>query len=189
MKRSALKLRIQFAIKAFLILLVILNSCEKKTITIQKIDILTLPTVTCKNLETVFTDSGLVKLIMSAPLLEKFEKTESPYTEFKSGVSVYFYDGHKEPVAYVTSKYAKYTENNDLWELRDSVIAVSEENDRIETELLFWDQQKDLFYTDRFVRITDEDQVTMGTGLEYNRKLSKRKIKNVTATFYINDEQ
>jgi len=188
-KISDLKFRIQFVIKALLIAVIILNSCVKKTITIQKIDILTLPSVTRKNFETVFTDSGRVQLVMSAPLLEIYDKTESPYSEFKSGVRVYFYDGHPEPVASVTSKYAKYTENKNIWELRDSVIAISEENDKIETELLFWDQQKDLFYTDRFVKITDEDQITMGTGFEYNRKLSKRKIKNVTATFYISDEE
>ncbi len=166
-----------------------LYSCEKKIATIQKIDILTLPSVTVRNFETIYTDSGRVRLIMSAPVLEKYEKTESPYTEFKSGIKVYFYNGQKDPVAYVTSKYAKYFDSKDLWELRDSVVAVNEKKDKIETELMFWDQQKDLFYTDRFVRITDEDQITMGTGFEYNRKLSKRKIKNVTATFYVSDEQ
>ena len=189
MKASALKFKIQFINPALFFAVLTIISCEKKIGTIQKTDILTLPSVTVKNFETVYTDSGLINLAMSAPLLEKYENTDMPYSEFKSGIKVFFYDGHKDPVAWVSSKYAKYTDNKGLWELRDSVIAVNEKTFKIETELLFWDQQKDLFYTDRFVRITDEDQVTMGTGFEYNRRLSKRRIKNVSATFYVSDEQ
>lgn len=163
--------------------------CDKKLPVVQNIDILTLPTQTVKNFETVYSDSGQVKIVMSAPLLERYEKTGDPYIEFKSGLNVLFFDGHKDPVAKVSSKYARYTDSKNLWELRDSVVAVSEDEAKIETELLFWDQPKDIFYTDRFVKITDKDQITMGTGFEYNRKQSRRRIKNVTAIFYINDEE
>ena len=166
-----------------------LISCDKKLPVIQNIDILTLPSQTVKDFETVYSDSGQVKIVMSAPLLERYDKSGDPYIEFKSGIRVLFYDGQKDPVAEISSKYARYTDSKYLWELRDSVVAVSEDEARIETELLYWDQPKDLFYTDRFVKITDKDQITMGTGFEYNRKQSKRKIKNVTAIFYINDEE
>lgn len=164
-------------------------ACDKKLPVVQNIDILTLPSQTVKDFETVYSDSGLVKIVMSAPLLERYDRTSDPYIEFKSGIRVLFYDGHKDPVAEISSKYARFTDNENLWELRDSVVAVSEDDARIETELLYWDQPKDLFYTDRFVKITDKDQITMGTGFEYNRKQSRRKIKNVTAIFYINDEE
>ena len=50
---------------------------------------------------------------------------------------------------------------------------------------LFWDQDKDLIYTDRFVKITNEDQIVMGTGFESDPRLNRRKIKNVSATIYL----
>jgi len=164
-------------------------SCEKKDVTIQKIDILTLPSLTAKDFTTTYTDSGRMQLVLSAPLMESYDKTDPAYSEFRSGLKVYFYDGQKEPVASVTAKFAKYTDNKNLWELQDSVVAVNETGEKLETELLFWDQKKSLIYTDRFVKITTEDQIIQGYGLESDPRLSNRKIKNLSATIYIKDEQ
>lgn len=174
-------------IPGLLILFLSLISCDKKSGNIQTIDILRLPSHTARNLETIYTDSGKVQLILSAPLMESFNKNEEPYSEFKSGIKVLFYDGHKEPIASVTAKYAKFTDNKNLWELQDSVLAINEAGERLETELLFWDQKKDLIYTDRFVKITTEDQIVQGYGLESDPRLSKRRIKNLSATIYIKD--
>jgi LPS export ABC transporter protein LptC len=164
-------------------------SCEKKNVTIQKIDILTLPSQIGKDIKTIYTDSGKIQLVLTAPLMERYEKTETPYTEFKSGINVLFHDGHKDPVASVSAKYAKYTDNKNLWELQDSVVAINENNEKLETELLFWDQKKNFIYTDRFVKITTEDQIIQGYGLESDPRLTKRRIKNLSAVIYINDEQ
>lgn len=164
-------------------------SCEKKDVTIQKIDILTLPSLTAKDFTTTYTDSGRMQLVLTAPLMESYDKTDPAYSEFKSGLNVFFYDGKKEPVASVTAKFAKYTDSKNLWELQDSVVAVNENGEKLETELLFWDQKKSLIYTDRFVKITTEDQIIQGYGLESDPRLSKRKIKNLSATIYIKDEQ
>ena len=76
-----------------------------------------------------------------------------------------------------------------LWELQDSVVAINENKEKLETELLFWDQKKNIIYTDRFVKITTEDQIIQGYGLESDPRLSKRRIKNLSATIYINEEQ
>ena len=62
-------------------------------------------------------------------------------------------------------------------------------NDKLETEVLYWDELKDLIYSDRFVKITNEDQIVMGTGFESDPRLNKRKIKKVSATIYLKDEE
>ena len=142
-----------------------LLSCERKIDTIKKDEVLLLPSVTAKNSTTVFTDSGKVQLVMSFAIMESYTNSEQPYSEFRSGIKVFFYDGHDEPVATVFSKYAKYIDKKKLWELKDSVVVVNESNDKLETEQLFWDQEKDLIYTDRFIKITNEDQTVMGTGI------------------------
>lgn len=149
---------------------------------------MTLPSVTVRNFRTVFMDSGKINLILSSPLMESYNNAESPYSEFISGLEVQFYDGNENPIGTVNCKYAKYTEKKKIWELKDSVIVVNEENDMLETELLFWDQEKDLIYTDRFVKITNEDQTVMGSGFESDPRLTRRRIKNVTATIYLHDE-
>ena len=167
-----------------------LSSCERKIDTIKKDDVLLLPSITAKNSTTVFTDSGKVQLVMSFDIMESYNNIEQPYSEFRSGIKVFFYDSHDEPVATVFSKYAKYIDKKKLWELKDSVVVVNESSDKLETEQLFWDQEKDLIFTDRFIKITNEDQtVVMGTGFESDHRLTRRKIKNVTATIYLKEEE
>jgi len=177
------------AVATIVAIAISLFSCEKKSGNYPTIDILTLPSLTAKNFKSVYTDSGLIQLELSAPLMESYDRSETPYTEFKSGIRVLFYDGHKEPVASVTAKYAKYTDSKNLWELQDSVIAINEAGEKLETELLYWDQKKNTIYTDRFVKITTEDQIIQGYGLESDPRLSTRKIKNLSAVIYLKNEQ
>jgi LPS export ABC transporter protein LptC len=175
-------------ISTLLTVAIFIYSCERKNDTITKTEILNLPSQIVKNVETVLDDSGRVQLIMTAPLIERFTSSDSPYSEFRSGIRVTFYDGKEEPVGSASAKYARFTDKKTLWELRDSVVVLNETNDKLETEQLFWDQEKDIIYTDRFVEITNEDQTVRGIGFESDTRLQKRKIKNVTATIYLRDE-
>ena len=177
-----------FIIIVFSIGSIFIFSCERKIDTIKKSEILTLPSVTARGASTLFTDSGKIQLVMTFPIMETYNNVESPYSEFRSGIMVEFYDGQAEPVGYASSKYARHTDKKKLWELKDSVIIVNENKDRLETDQLFWDQDKNLIYTDRLVKITNEDQTIIGTGFESDPKLEKRKIKNVSATIYLKEE-
>ena len=188
MKRSFLKFK-KARLLVLLSISMLIFSCENKIDVIPKSDLLTLPTLTVKDFETVYTDSGRLQLVMSSPLMEEYDNKETPYYEFKSGIKVTFYDGKEIPTGYVTSKYAKYTKSNSLWELRDSVVVVNAGNDKLETEVLYWDETKNLIYSDRFVKITNEDQIVLGTGFESDPRLNKRKIKKVSATIYLKDQE
>lgn len=159
-------------------------SCENKIKTIPKSDLLSMPSQTAKDFKTVFKDSGKVQVIMTAPIMEKYDAAEAPFAEFTKGINVVFYDGKKLPEGTVTAKYAKYTNSNNIWELKDSVVLINQNKDKLETEVLYWDQQKDRIYTDRFVKISNQEMITMGTGLESDSKLSYRKIKKVSTEIY-----
>ena len=187
MKLLSPKLSIFSAITSLIVLSTMILSCENKIPVIPKSDLLTLPSLTGKHVRTVLTDSGRIQLIMISPLVEKFDKVNPPYTEFKSGIKVVLFNVKNDSVL-VTSKYAKCT-NNNLWELRDSVVVVYENNEKLETEVLFWNQEKDLIYTDRFVKMTSEDEESQGIGFESDSHLTKRRIFKVTATIYLNDEK
>jgi len=165
------------------------SSCDKKIDIIRKSAIESLPTQTVKDFITTYTDSATKQLVMSSPLMERYTNRKEPYWEFRTGIRVVFYDGKKEPVGTLTSKYARYAEDRKLWELKDSVIAVNEKNEIMETELLYWDQGKELVYTDRFVRMTSEDQIVMGTGFQSDPRFMDWHIRNVSASFYIKEEK
>jgi LPS export ABC transporter protein LptC len=188
MTKEFTKWKIRLAGIAILPLILLLSSCNKKIDKIKKIEILTLPSLTVRNDTTVYADSGKVQLIMIFPLMETHDNVDIPYSEFPQGISVVFYDGKKDPVGSVKAKYAKYINKKSLWELKDSVIVINQTSDKLETEQLFWDQAKDNIYTDRFVKMTNEDQTVIGTGFESDTHLNRRRIKNISGTIYLNNE-
>jgi LPS export ABC transporter protein LptC len=125
---------------------------------------------------------------MAAPLMEQYDKVDPTFAEFRSGIKVDIYNGKDKPEAKVTAKYAKCTSNN-LWELRDSVVVINEKNEKLETELLFWNQEKDHIYTDRFVKITSEDEIIQSIGFESDTHLVNKKFLKVTADITMPDEK
>jgi LPS export ABC transporter protein LptC len=184
MSRSS-KYRFPVHAALFALAVIVVLSCENKIDLVPKSELLTLPSLTAKDDTTVFTDSGKVQLRIIFPLLEQYNTGNSAYSEFRHGIRVFFHDGKKEPVGTVSSKYAKYTNSNQVWELRDSVIVTNENRDTLATEVLYWNQPKDLIYTDRFVKITNDYQVIQGFGFESDTHLQHRKIKKVSATIDI----
>jgi len=167
-------------------------SCTKSKLEIiENTDIRTLPSLTVKDYTTQYSDSGILDMKLSAPIMESYNEADPTYTEFREGIKVIFYDGKSEPSATVNAKYAKLTESKSLWELRDSVVIYSDNGSTLETEQLFWEQSEsvDKIYTDRFVTIKSEDQTIMGHGFESDSRLTRRKIKKVTATIYVSNEQ
>jgi len=180
MKYNSPRIRFHYIVIILITLGFAVLSCEKKIPVITKSDLLTLPASTAKDFTSTVTDSGKIQLILSAPIVEQYDKTDQKYAEFKQGIKVDIYNGQDKPVGKVTAHYAKCTDNN-LWELRDSVVVINESNEKLETELLFWNQEKDKIFTDRFVKITSQDEIAQGIGFESDSHLYHRKLLKVTA--------
>jgi LPS export ABC transporter protein LptC len=162
---------------------IVLFSCTDNKIAItQDTNIRNLPTLTVKFDTTVYSDSAQLQMVLYAPLIERYTSMTPPYSECKDGIKILFYEGKKEPVATISAKYAKSFEDKNLWELRDSVVVESDK--KLETELLYYDKDKDLVYTERFVKITTKDETVMGTGFESNSRFDSYTIKNTSMTIY-----
>ena len=167
----------------------LLSSCEKKPVVVKDIPIKELPSLSGRNVETMYTDSGKVTLIVRTPLIQQFTAKDDPHTLFPEGLTVLFYDKKTTPQASITAHYARYTDKDEQWELRDSVVAVNTDGDILETELLYWSEPKGRVWSDRFVRFTLKDKIIMGTGFESDSRLTNGTIKNVSGTIYFDDEQ
>ena len=160
----------------------------------EKIDIVDaslkpeLPTQVVYDFVTSYTDSAVLELRLKSPLMKYYGKKEIPYADFDEGIEVFFYEGEDKMIGQIRANFARYTESKGLWEVRENVIAMNDEGEKLETELLFWDENKNLIYTDKYVRVTQTDQIIMGNGLESDTKFDNWKIKNVTATLYIDNE-
>lgn len=175
----------------FLLSSLIAVACESNLEPVPKSDYLSLPSASAENFVTVMSDSGFIEVKLTAPLMEQWENNDAPYTEFRKGIRVDYYDKDTIVHGSVTSKYAKYDKNSDTWVLSDSVVVRNEDDDVLETELLNMDRKKDLIYTDRFVKITrpKTEEIILGIGFESDTHLRVQKIKKVNAIITIETEE
>ncbi len=148
----------------------------------------TIPTMSVWDLETIYTDSGRIKLKIQAPLVERYSEDVNKKIYFTQGILVHFYnkDGVKE--SFLSSKYAIYHEKENLWEASDSVVVVNSEGEILNTELLFWDEQAKRIYSSKFVKITTVSDVIHGEGFEADQSFSTWKIKKMTGTIFHKDQ-
>ena len=148
----------------------------------------TIPTMSLWDLETIYTDSGKIKLKIQAPLVERYSEDVNKKIYFIQGILVHFYNKDGIEESYLSSKYAIYHEEDNLWEASDSVVVVNSEGEILNTELLFWDEKAKRIYSPKFVKITTVSDVIHGEGFEADQSFSTWNIKKMTGTIYQGDQ-
>ena len=158
----------------------LLYSCKNDIEEVKQITFNTeLPALKVLGLHTAITDSGELKIIMDANIMQRFEKgDEDPYDEYPEGIHVQFME-NGDVVSEIRSEYAVYYPEKDLWEAKRNVVAENiVEKEKLNTEHLLWDIKKELIYSEKFVRITTQDEVFFGTGFESDQDFDSWVIRN-----------
>lgn len=189
--KNKFKISKTIVIPAIIVGFTVFISCEND---IEKVNQITrtsdMASMIVNNIETIYSDSGLVKVKLTAPKLLRFEKSENSYDEYPDGLTVNFYDNNLNVTGILTCEYAKYFVDDNLWEAQKNVEAKNiNTSEQLNTEKLFWDIEKELIYSDAFVRITTQDEVLFGNGFESNQDFSKWKILNPKGTININEDE
>lgn len=167
-------------------------SCETD---IEKINALTneleLPSHSGKDVEIFYSDSGDLKLKIITPELNNYDAAEKPYIEFPKGGIVYFYNDSQQVESYIKAKYAIYYQEEELWETRNEVVAVNKlKGETLNTEQLFWDDKKDIIYSNTYSKIVNSSGTFYGdNGFEAKEDMSEWKLKRSRGTVNIQDEQ
>ena len=166
-----------------------LCSCEND---IETINIITsrnkFPSESGKNMEVIYSDSAKVKLKLTSPQMDRYSGP-SPYIELPKGVKVEFYDDSMKVKSKLTANYAIRYENERKMEAKRDVVVVNEKGEKLNTEHLIWDELKQRIYTSEFVKITTDEEVIYGEGLESNQDFTQYKIQNIKGTISINDHE
>lgn len=149
------------------------------------------PSVTYKNVDFEYTDTAKVQAKLSTPIVHFFLNAEKPYYEFPQGIEVLFYNENEEVKSRITSKYALYKVEKELFEVRDSVVSVNlEDGQKVETEQMFWNQKEKIIYSNVFTKISGEDGVHFGEkGFEATQDLSYYKLIGSSGDMRVKDEE
>lgn len=149
-----------------------------------------IPTFLIVDLETYYSDSGIVQIKIFAPELLRYERKEIKYDEYPKGLKVEFYDNSMNLTSVLKCQYAKYFIEKDLWEAKNNVEVYNIEKDEfLNTELLYWDIKNEKIYSDKFVRIKTEKEILFGQGFESNQEFSQWRILKPTGEILIKDDE
>lgn len=183
---------INHIIKCIPVLLVfgILCSCEND---VKKVASLTnnkkVPNSKGKNVSLIYSEKSDVKIKVTAPVMEEYGLDEKDkYIEMEEGIKVQFFDSLLNVTSTLTSKYAIHRIGERIMEAKNDVVVVNDKGEQLNTEHLIWNEDSAKIYSDKFVKITTEDEILMGEGMEANQDFSKWRIHKIKGIINVKEE-
>lgn len=168
------------------IILLTLYACENDMQAIMKLDQKAAAVEEGVEIESFFSQGGKVKAKLTAPTMDR-HLDRPAYVEFNDGLKVYSYNDSLQVESTVTARYGKYFEHDENVFLRDSVVVVNKEGNRLDCNELNWDSKRGKFYSNKAVRISTPTDTIYGTGLESNQDFSDYDIINPQGQLLVQD--
>ena len=92
-------------------------------------------------------------------------------------------------MAEIKADTAYYYDKKKLWELRSHVEIKNQQGEKFNTELLFWNQDTQKVYSDKFIRIEQIDRTITGHGFESNQQFTVYTIRKPEGIFYVDEDK
>lgn len=167
------------------VMLVLFPSCTNKNKqlahAIEERD--SLPSMKTLGVTTLISDSGITRYRIITEEWLIYDRKNPPHWSFEKGVYLEKFDSLFQIDSSIKSDTAYYFEKKKLWELRGNVLIKNQKGEQFETDLLFWDQGTQQVYSDKYIRIQQEDKIITGYGFESNQQLTKYRILNSGGIF------
>ncbi len=160
---------IKGAAAIILLLTACVNDIEKiKKVTFKAND----PDEKMTELFLTYSDSGMAKIRLYAPLAESYTK-KGKIIQFRSGVKVEFYNDNGRLYSLLTAKYGEINESEGTMQVRDSVQMYNPIKDqRMETEALYWNRKDSMIFTDKMVMVRTPKALFFGKGVRSKQDFS-----------------
>ena len=172
-----------------LLLLTIACCSEKKEIVDVAFDPEKTYTMKATEVNSLVSDSGLTRYRLNAKEWLVFDKAKDPYWYFPEGIYVEKFDTLFQTEASIKADTAFYFSKRELWRLVGNVIVESLQGEKFDTSELFWNQKEGKVYSDKFIRIEQEDKIITGVGFESNQEMTQYKIFNSKGTFPVSESK
>ncbi len=148
-----------------------------------------IPVSVGKNVKLIYSEKSNVKINITAPLMEEYGEEEDKYMEMTEGIKVLFYDSLLNVASTLTANYAIHRVSEGIMEAKDDVVVVNDKGEVLNTEHLIWDKDSAKIYSDEFVKISTEDEIIIGEGMEANQDFTKWKIHKIKGVINVKEEE
>ena len=170
-------------VAVMLLLLTLACSGEHKEVVEVTFDPETTYTMKTTGVISLISDSGVTRYRANAKEWLVYGKAKEPYWYFPEGIYVEKFDSLFHTEASIEADTAYYYDKQGLFQFVGQVEVKSLQGERFETEELFWNQKEDKVYSDRFIRIEQEDKIITGVGFESNQNMTRYTIRESRGVF------
>lgn len=162
-------------------------SCNNSYNEVQKMGISeNEPIGIAEHINLKYTDSGRVTAnLLSAKMLD-FSNRDFPYYEFTNGVTLYLFDDENKKST-VVSDYAITYDRTNLIDLQGNVKIITQTNDTLFAEQLYYDQKKEWLYTNKPVTFRTGFDLIHGNGFDSNSKFTNAEVLEVTGIITLDE--
>ncbi len=143
------------------------------------------PLKQAENITHIYTEKEKLKTILRAKKLNEFQNGDR---EFPEGIYIEFYDPTGKMTSTLRANTAYFFREENKWRGRGKVeVKNIEKQQQLNSEELFWKPDTKKIFTDKFVTITDKEDVIYGTGLMADQDLSNYSLKNTSGNVHVNE--
>ena len=137
---------------------------------------------------TTISDSGHISYKIEADEWLMYSMRKPPYWAFEQGLYLEKYDSLMNIETTIKCDTAFYFNEMKLWKLIGNVNIKNPKEQHFYTDLLYWDQNDEIIYSDSYIRVEKEDQITEGYGFSSNQDLSVWQIRNTKGIYTVEDK-
>lgn len=161
-------------------------SCKDNFKEVQQIGVLqNEPIGVAENINLKYTDSGRVKANLLSPKMRDFSNRDFAFTEFPNGIKLLLYDKGKKST--ILADYAISYSESDLIDLQHNVIIITQQNDSIFANQLYYDQKNEQIFTNETFKMVSPTKIITGNGFNSDKDFKHFEALEVTGIIYLDE--
>lgn len=134
------------------------------------------PSMITDTVTTLISDSGVTRYKLVADVWQVFDKAKDPYWYFPEGIYLERFDSVFNIEATVIADTAWNYTSKKLWKLKGNVHVENMIGEHFDSDELFWDQQNEKVYSDKYIEIKRGETELKGYGFESNQSMTEYRI-------------
>tara|TARA_B100001175_G_C19514512_1_gene646336 strand:- start:6079 stop:6666 length:588 start_codon:yes stop_codon:yes gene_type:complete len=146
------------------------------------------PVGTAYDIRMTYTDSTVIKAILTAPINLDYTHLSFKYSEFPEGLKIIFYNNKNEENTLVADYGILYNQTK-IIDLKGNVVLFSDDGSRLETDQMYWDSENEWLFTEQPFTFKNVNYDMAAIRLDTNKEFSKFQTGKLTGTMLVKEQK
>ena len=168
---------------------IVIISCDDGSSTIMQINQFNEnPIGIAYDIRMTYTDSAVVKAILTAPVNLDFTHLNFKYSEFPEGLKIIFFNSNNDENTLVADYGILYNQTR-IVDLQGNVVLLSHDGSRLETDQMYWDAEKEWLFTEEPFIFQNSDYNLAANRLDTNKEFTKFLTGKLSGTIAVKEKK